>query len=179
MHGTWLTPLEAGNSRAIPLRFLPAFPPKAIPADTPSRREWKVGSLFINWLREGLDHAGRVAQKILILADGGFGGLELWRGLPERLILGTRTAHNRCLYYLPKSDSQPGPGRPAVYEERAPQADWLHVGLRNWPTQSVEVRGKQIKMRYHVLGPFVREGLPERPLFLIVVKGIHRLVGKQ
>ena len=34
-------------------------------------------------------------------------------------------------------------------------------------------------MRYQVLGPFVREGLPEKPLFLIVVKGMHRLVGKK
>jgi hypothetical protein len=34
-------------------------------------------------------------------------------------------------------------------------------------------------MRYQVLGPFVREELPERPLFLIVVKGMHRLVGKR
>jgi len=85
-----------------------------------------------------------------------------------------------CLYYLPKPDSQPGPGRPPSYGERAPHpADWLHAGLRNWPTQSVEVRGKQIKMRYQLLGPFVREGLPERPLCLIVIKGRHRLVGKR
>jgi hypothetical protein len=34
-------------------------------------------------------------------------------------------------------------------------------------------------MRYQVLGPLVREGLPERPLFLIVVKGMHRKVGKK
>ena len=34
-------------------------------------------------------------------------------------------------------------------------------------------------MQYQVLGPFVRDGLPERPLFLIVVKGMHRLVGKK
>ena len=36
LHGAWLTPLESGYSRAIPLRFLPAFPPKAIPADSSS-----------------------------------------------------------------------------------------------------------------------------------------------
>jgi hypothetical protein len=180
LHGAWLTPLEAGYSRAIPLRFLPAFPPKAIPADEPARREWEAGLLFINWLRHGLDQAGRTEQPILMLADGSFDVLELWRGLPERVILVTRTARNRCLYYLPKPDSQAGPGRPAVYGERAPHpADWLHAGLRNWPSQFVEVRGKQIKMRYQVLGPFVREGLPERPLFLIVVKGMHRLVGKK
>jgi len=63
--------------------------------------------------------------------------------------------------------------------DRPHPADWLHAGLRHWPTQSVEVRGKQIQMRYQRLGPFVREGLPERPLFLIVVKGRHRLVGKK
>jgi hypothetical protein len=34
-------------------------------------------------------------------------------------------------------------------------------------------------MRYQVLGPFVRNELPERPVFLIVVKGKHRLVGKK
>jgi len=180
LHGAWLTPLEAGYSRAIPLRFLPAFPPKAIPAEVPPRREWEAGSLFINWLRRGLDQAGRTAQQILILADGGFDVLELWRGLAERVILVTRTARNRCLYYLPNPVTHPGPGRPASYGERAPcPADWLHAGLRHWPSQSVEVRGKLIKMRYQVLGPFVREGLPERPLFLIVVKGMHRLVGKR
>jgi hypothetical protein len=34
-------------------------------------------------------------------------------------------------------------------------------------------------MRYQGLGPFVREEPSERPLFLIVVKGMHRLVGKK
>jgi len=146
----------------------------------PARREWEAGSLFIHWLRQGLDDAGRTAQKLLVLADGGFDVLDLWRELPERVILVTRTARNRCLYSLPKPDSQPGPGRPPSYGERAPHpAAWLHAGLRNWPTQSAEVRGKRIKMRCQLLGPFVREGLPERPLFLIVIKGRHRLVGKR
>ena len=27
LHGSWLTPIEGGYSRALPLRFLPAFPP--------------------------------------------------------------------------------------------------------------------------------------------------------
>jgi hypothetical protein len=178
LHGAWLTPREAGYSRAIPLRFLPAFPPKAVPAEVPARREWEAGLQFIDWLRGGLDQAGRTQQPILVLADGSFDVLDLWRALPERVILVTRTARNRCLYYLPQPDGAPGPGRPASYGERAPHpADWLHAGLRHWPSQSVEVRGKLIQMRYQVLGPFVREGLPERPLFLIVSKGLHRLVG--
>lgn len=180
VHGAWLTPLEAGYSRAIPLRFLPAFPPKAVPASVPARTEWETGGLFLAWLRGSLDQAGRKQQKILALADGGFDVLELWRRVPEGVILVTRTARNRCLYYLPSAPPHPGAGRPALYGERAPHPSaWLHAGLRNWPCQSVQVRGKTIAMRYQVLGPFVREGLPERPLYLIVVKGMHRKVGKK
>ena len=174
--GAWLTPLEQGYSRAIPLRFIPAFPPKAIPANEPPRREWEAGLLFLNWVRTELDRAGRSGQQILALADGAFDVLALWRQLPVGVHLISRTARNRALYWLPEPRS--GPGRPASYGEKAPHpADWLHAGLRNWPTQQVLVRGKWIKMRYQVLGPFVRDGLPERPLFLLVVKGMHRLVG--
>src|SRR5512142_423808 len=180
LHGAWLTPLQEGFSRAIPLRFLPAYPQKANPAETPNRREWEAGLVFVHWLRRGLDRIGRQAQLLLVLADGGFDVLELWRGLPENVVLITRTARNRALFYLPERDPDPGPGRPASYGDPAPKpAEWLHRGLRNWPKQQVAVRGKSIEMRYQVLGPFVREGLPERPLFLIVVKGMHRKVGKK
>ena len=180
VHGAWLTPLEEGYSRAIPLRFLPAFPPKAVASSVPARTEWETGGLFLAWLRGRMDQAGRKQQKILVLADGGFDVLELWRRVPENVILVTRTARNRCLYYLPKAQAACGPGRPATYGERAPQPSaWLHAGLRKWPCQTVEVRGKTLSMRYQLLGPFVRDGLPERPLFLIVVKGMHRLVGKK
>jgi len=179
LHGAWLTPIVAGFSRAIPLRFLPAFPPKAVPAAlTSPRREWEAGLAFLGWVRGCLDQAGRAAQPVLALADGGFDVLELWRALPERVILVTRTARNRALYYLAKPDPHPLPGRPPLYGQRAPRpADWLHAGLRNWPQQHVLVRGKEILMRYLVVGAVVREGLPERPLFLIVVKGMHRRVG--
>jgi hypothetical protein len=180
VHAAWLTPLEAGYSRAIPVRFLPAFPPKAVAASVPGRTEWETGGVLLEWLRGGLDQAGRKDQKILAVTDGGFDVLELWRRVPERVILVTRTARNRRLYYLPKAEEHPGPGRPASYGERAPHpSDWLHAGLRNWPSQAVQVRGKTISMRYQLLGPFLREGLPEKPMFLIVVKGMHRLVGKK
>jgi hypothetical protein len=179
LHGAWLTPLEDGYSRAIPLRFLPAFPPKAIPAEGGVRREWQAGLDFLRWLREALDERGRAAEQVLALADGSFDTLEMWRGLPERTILVTRTARNRRLYWLPVPESQPGPGRPPCYGELAPHpVDWLHAGLRRWPTQWVQVRGRSIRMCYQVLGPFVREGVPERPLFLIVSKGFHRLLPK-
>ena len=179
LHGAWLTPLEEGYSRAIPLRFLPAFPPKAMAAQVSARREWEAGLDFLAWVRGSLDKAGRFKQYVLALADGGFDVLDLWRDLPERVVLITRTARNRRLYWLPSGDNHPGPGRPASYGTLAPHpADWLHQGLRNWPKQKVLVRGRWIEMRYQVLVPFVREELPQRPLFLIVTKGIHRLVGK-
>jgi hypothetical protein len=180
LHGAWLTPLEDGYSRAIPLRFLPAFPPKSIPAEGGVRREWQAGLDFLHWLREALDERGRAAEQVLALTDGSFDTLEMWRGLPERTVLVTRTARNRRLFWLPPAEAHPGPGRPPSYGELAPHpADWLHAGLRQWPVEKVQVRGRSIPMRYQLLGPFVREGIPERPLFLIVVKGMHRRAGKK
>jgi hypothetical protein len=180
LHGAWLTPIQQGFSRAIPLRFLPAFPPKAVPSQAPSQREWEAGLTFLRWVRARLDAAGRSGQRVLALADGNFDVLELWRGLPERVVLVVRTARNRALYHLPQPDPDPGPGRPPSYGEPAKHPfEWLHAGLRNWPKEIVRVRGKDIQMRYQVLGPFLRAGLPEVPLFLIVVKGMHKLVGKK
>ena len=103
--------------------------------------------------------------------------LDFWRELPERTVLAVRTARNRRLYYLP--ERHPGPGRPASYGALAPHpCDWLHKGI-SWQKREVPVRGKSILMKFQVLGPFVREGLPEVPLFLFVVKGMHRKVGKK
>lgn len=175
VHGAWLTPMEAGYS--IPLRFLPAFPPKAKPAAEPLRREWEAGSAFLHWVRQELDEAGRAEQFILALEDGSYDTLNFWRNLPERTILAVRTARSRRLYYLP--DKHPGRGRPARYGALAPHpCEWLHKGLA-WQKRDVWVRGRVIRMKFPVLGPFVREGLPDVPLFLIVVKGMHRKVGKR
>lgn len=176
VHGSWLTPLEAGYSRAIPLRFLPAFPPKAKPANLPPQREWEAGADYVKWVREELDEAGRERQLQLVLADGSYDTLNFWRSLPERTVLAVRTARNRRLYYLP--EKHPGRGRPASYGPLAPHpCDWLHQGIP-WQKREVPVRGKSILMKFQVLGPFVREGLPDVPMFLIVVKGMHRKVGK-
>lgn len=88
MNGSWLTPMEAGYSRAIPLRFLPAFPPKAKPANVPSQTEWEAGLSFLHWTRQGLDEAGRERQMILTLADGSFDTLNFWRSLARTNRLG-------------------------------------------------------------------------------------------
>ena len=177
LHGYWLTPMEIGYSRAIPLRFLPAFPPKAKPAHVQPQREWEAGLAFLQWVRKELDEARREQQILLNLADGSFDVLEFWRGLPAHTVLAVRTARDRRLYYLP--ERHPGPGRPASYGALAPHpCDWLHTGI-SWQKREIPVRGKSILMKFQVLGPFVREGLPEVPLFLFVVKGMHRKVGKK
>ena len=177
VHGAWLTPMEAGYSRAIPLRFLPAFPPKAKPAHIPSRTEGEAGLSFLRWVRQELDEAGRAAQMLVALADGSFDTLNFWRGLPQRTVLAVRTARNRRLYDLP--EKRDGPGRPASYGALAPHPwEWLHKHIA-WQKRNIPVRGKSILMKFQVLGPFVREGLPAIPLFLLVVKGMHRQVGKK
>jgi hypothetical protein len=178
LHGAWLTPLEAGYSRAIPLRFLPIFPEKAVPAQVPPCREWEAGLSYLGWVRQGLDRAGRREQILLALGDGNFDTLGMWRGLPERTVLAVRTARNRCLYGLPQ-ERPTGPGRPPSYGERAPQpADWLHL-RQGWQKSIVTVRGRELPLRYRVEGPFVRDGLPECPLFLVVVGGKDRWVGRK
>lgn len=178
VHGAWLTPLEQGYSRAIPLRLLPAFPPKAQPAGIPPQREAEAGRAFLHWVRQALDTAGRETQWLLALADGAYDTLEFWRGLPPRTALAVRTARNRRLYYLPTAVPT-GPGRPASYGPLAPHpAEWLHQGVV-WQHRAITVRGKSILMKVHVAGPVIRDGLPEVPLFLLVVKGLHRQIGKR
>lgn len=134
VHGAWLTPLEAGYSRAVPLRFLPAFPPKAKPTPVAPQREWEAGLTFLHWTRQELDDVGRGAQVVLALADGVYDTLNFWRGLPDRTVLAVRTAHNR----------------------RCP------IG------------------RHDTAGRVApRSMAPSRPMFLIVVKGMHRQAGKK
>lgn len=177
LNGSWLTPMAAGYSRAIPLRFLPAFPPKAKPANIQPQREWEAGLSFLSWVRGELDETGREKQLLLALADGSFDTLNFWQSLPERTALAVRTARNRRLYYLPQKRS--GSGRPASYGALAPHPwEWLHKGIA-WQKRDIPVRGKTILMKFQVLGPFVREGLPKIPMFLFVVKGMHRKVGKK
>ncbi len=134
-----------------------------------------AGLTCVQWARNGLDKLGRAAQAVLVLADGSFDTLDFWSGLPQRVILAVRTARNRALYWLPKQHA--GPGRPASYDPQAPHpSEWLHKG-RSWQKRDIPVRGKLILMKFQVIGPVVRAGLPHIPMFLIVVKGMHRKVG--
>jgi hypothetical protein len=177
VHGAWLTPLEEGYSRAIPLRFLPAFPEKAIPAGVPTRREWQAGLQFVHWVRQQLDRLGRTRQPVLLLADGRYDVLDFWQGLPARTFAAVRTARNRALYALPQR--RPGPGCPPKYGKRAPTpGDWVQK-RKGMSKITLTVRSRPRHMRYRVLGPYLRDGNPHQPLFLLVVGGQSWLVGKR
>lgn len=171
---SWLTPLEDGFSRAIPLGWWPAFPAKAVAALAQPCKEWAAGLAAIGWVRQELDAAGRQTQLVLVLADGGFErAVAFWQGLPQRVVVLARTARNRALYHLPQYG---GHGRPPFYGEAAPHPrEWLHE-RSGWQTAQLRVRGRDRETRYRVAGPYVRDGLPDQPLFLLVVRGIDRHV---
>jgi hypothetical protein len=167
LHLAALLPRWQGYSRALPLRFVPAFPPKAVAGAADPCTEWAAGRAQLHWLRAELDAAGRSEQPILALGDGGFDVVDLWKELPARTTLLARTACNRVLYALPPADAHRN--RRYGVRARTPQA-WL-AERAGWSRLTLTVRGRALALRYRVEGPFVREGAPHRPLFLLVVKG--------
>jgi hypothetical protein len=177
VHGGWLLPIERGYSRALPLRWLPAFPQKAVPAAASPCPEWQAGLHVLDWLRNGLDALQRPSQPVLTLADDAYDVVEFWKGLPERTHAAVRTAKNRALYELPPAYS--GRGRRRKYGAHVrPPAEWLQQE-EGWQTHELEVRGRCLRLVYRVEGPYLRQRLAERPLFLIVVRGNTWVVGKQ
>jgi hypothetical protein len=172
----WLpAPTVAGYSRAVPLRWEPAFPPKAVPATgvTP-RTEWEAGLAGVRWVRTELDAADRAGQRLLAIADACFGAKGLWHALPDGVDLLVRCAKNRALFALP-TPAPPGTrGRKRVYGEQAPRpADWLEERT-GWQRTEAMVRGRAIPLTYRVEGPYLLQGAAHRPLFLLVVKGIAK-----
>jgi hypothetical protein len=172
----WLpTPSAQGYSRAVPVRWEPAFPPKAVPAvDVTPRTEWAAGLAGLGWVRTELDTAGRPGQRILGIADAAFGAKGLWQGLPAGVDLLVRCAKNRALFALPTPPPPGTRGRKRIYGEQAPHpAAWLE-DRTGWRQTEVMVRGRAIPLTYRVEGPYLLKGAAERPLFLLVVKGIAK-----
>lgn len=177
-HISWLVPIQGGYSRAVPLRFLPAFPEKAVPATEGSqRKEWEAGLMGVGWVREQLDAHLRQGQALWVLADGAYDRVEFWRGLPEGTFAAVRTAKNRVLRKLPQP--HPGKGRKALYGEPAPAPQAYLQERQGWRTHDIAVRGRQLQLSYRVEGPFLRERVPNQPLFLIVVRGNTWKAGKK
>ncbi len=169
LNGSWLLPPEMGYSRALPLRFLPAFVSKAQRAVHEAVKEWQAALTFMTWVRKELDEAGRVAQTILFLGDGTFDNIQLWKARPERVVMLCRTAKNRALFHLPGPYS--GRGAHRKYGQPASKPDAYLKERSSWLTTTLTVRARQRRMVYRVEGPFIRRGAPECPVFLIVVRG--------
>jgi hypothetical protein len=180
-HLAWLTPPTAtGESRALPLRLIPAFPEKALRPevvngddDWQPRTEWQAGRDQLEWLRQELDDAGRADQPVLAIGDGLYSTAKLWTDLPERVSLLARCPKNRALYALPTPAT--GRGRPRKYGERAPTPQAWLADRTGWTECRLPVRGRLVPCIYRVEGPYLVKGAPEQPLFLLVIKGIDRI----
>ena len=175
VEGSWLTPLVNGYSRAIPIRCLSAYTAKAVPSAEKPRTEVEAGLTFLKWTRTEMDQKGRSQQTLVTLNDGSYDTLKFWAELPERTIGVVRTARNRCLYELPPATAHGN----RKYGDKAPAPyKWLKK-RKGFKYQDVTVRGKMRRMRYRIQGPYIRDGLPEVPLMLIVIGGGKRPEGSR
>lgn len=174
---------QEGYSRALPLRFEPAFPEKAVPAEGfCPKKQWEAALEAIRWLKGNLDESGRETQRILVLADGDFSVAELRAGLPEGVVLMSRCAKNRSLYSLPEGPSeergrQKRRGRRRKYGDRARRPEEWLAKRGGWHNSELLVRGRRVPARFRIEGPYVVKKAAERPVFLVVVKGIDRVRG--
>ena len=166
-NGSWLLPAENGYSRAVPLRWLPAFTEKSQPQQTVPCKEWEAAVAFLVWLKQQLATAGRKTQRILMVADGHYDTLNLWQHLPAGVILLARSAKNRVLWHLPDPDAR----KNCKYGQRAPTPADYWQQRKGWQRLVLTVRGKERHLQVKVVGPFLRKGVPACPLFLIVVRG--------
>lgn len=171
-----LTPVTTnGYSRALPLRWLPAAPAKAVAVTgQPARTEVAAALDGIGWLRAELDQADRTTQPLLVVGDGLYSATEMWAGLPGRVRLLARCPRNRALFAFPV-DPAPGArrrGRRRLYGEQAKAPhDWLQEQA-GWSQTEVGVRGRTIPLTYRVEGPYRLKRAAGHPVWLLVVRGV-------
>lgn len=169
-NGSWLVPQENGYSRAVPLRWLPAFTDKSLPQTVEPLKEWQASVQFLTWLQQQFVAHQRPEQAILLVGDGHYDNLELWKHLPEGVTLLARSAKNRVLYHLP--DETLHGNRKYGQRTATPQHIWQTN--KRWQKMTLEVRGRSRHLDVCVRGPCIRQGAPDCPLFLIVVRGKQR-----
>ena len=173
---SWLTPMKNGFSRAIPIRCLPAFTQKSVECEGEEpRTEVATGLVILKWTRAAMDKVGRALQQLVALYDGSYDTIDFWSGLPERTVAIVRTARNRCLYMLPAKDAH---GNCKYGDKAKSPCEWLKK-RKGFKYLETVIRGRKRKMRYRIEGPFVRDGLPGVPLFLIVIGGGKRPPGSR
>jgi hypothetical protein len=166
-NGSWLLPAENGYSRALPLRWLPAFTEKSQPEATTPCKEWEAALAFLVWVKKQLAAHGRHKQSVFMVADGHYDTLNLWKHLPAGVILLARSAKNRVLWQLPGAEAR----KNRKYGERAPAPAAYWRERKGWQPLQLQVRGKTRHLQVKVEGPFLRKGAAHRPLFLIIVRG--------
>lgn len=166
-NGCWMMPAEQGYSRALPLKWLPAFTEKAQCQVTIPCPEWAAALQFLAWVRTQLTRMGRMSQRLLMLGDGNYDTLDMWRRLPQGVVLLARTAKNRALYRLPTADMH----RSRKYGERAPEPQTFWRESTGWQKVTLLLRGRQRRLQYRVEGPFLRKGAADTPLFLLTIRG--------
>lgn len=166
-HGAWLMPAENGYSRALPLRWLPAFTEKSKPIAHSPCKEWEAAVQFLTWTRQQLVRHGRESQQVLMVADGSYDTLKLWQHLPEEVILMARSAKNRVLYHLPAADAHAN----RKYGKRAQTPQQVWGERKGWKKLTLMVRGRTRHLQVKIRGPFLRKGAAHRPLMLVVVRG--------
>lgn len=177
---SWLTPDEESYRRAIPLRWIPAVTAKAIPSDAAPLKEWEAGLQALKWVREQLNAAGRVAQRLVGILDGSYDVQGIWKDVPENTTLLIRCAKNQALYKLPEPQAGPrGRGAPHKYGPRELAPKELIRYRKQLRSPTLRIRGLDRHLKYRVVGPVLVEGAPNCPLFLILVGGHTWHVGKR
>jgi hypothetical protein len=166
-----------GDSRAVPLQWLPLRTAKTTPMGAePERSEGQGAGELIAWLRERLDALDRAAQALLLLGDGTYSSAPVLRALPERVVLLARCAKNRALFGVASYRPQ-GRGRQPWYGARGPTPqDTLHTAT-GWRAHRFLVRGRSVTVTAKVTGPWLVKGAPLAPVALVVVKGVDRGTG--
>lgn len=169
-NGSWLIPQENGYSRAVPLRWMPAFTDKSQPQTVAPLKEWEASVQFLQWLQTQLKQHQRPEQAILFVGDGHYDNLKLWQQLPQGVTMLARSAKNRALYHPPAASMHGN----RKYGQRAPTPQQVWQTNKRWQPIDIEVRGRTRHLQVCVRGVFVRKGAPDTPLFLIVVRGKRR-----
>lgn len=165
----WFAPIDHGYTRAFPLRFLPAPSAKSVPCATPVRNEWQTALQYIQWVRAQLDGVGRSLQTVLFIGDGAYDSNKFLGGLPDAVVALVRTAKNRRLREMPGAYS--GRGRRCVYGPRVDTPNTINASAEGRRKYSFELRGRWLTVTFKLVGPYLLQGLPGKPFYLLVLTG--------